>query len=381
MPWSFRIARIGGTDVRIHVTFLLLLAWLGWMFYQQGGWDAAASGLVFILLLFACVVLHEFGHALAARSFGIPTPDITLLPIGGVARLQRMPDQPVQELIVALAGPAVNVFIALGLWIYLSAIGSTSAIDDAGTLTKLEDPSTSMAARLLGVNIILVLFNMIPAFPMDGGRVLRALLAMMMPYARATQIAASIGQGLAFIFGFLGLMYNPMLLFIALFVYMGASYEATAAQMRELGRGLSVADALVTDFQALHSGATLERAIELLLTTSQHEFPVLDGAGRVLGILTRDGLISALKRDGPGAAVDDAMMRDVSSVTISTPFDEAFRTMNECQCPALPVLDSHGRLAGLFTPENVGEMVMVQTALGGNGQLNRLRGGQATLAR
>jgi Zn-dependent protease/CBS domain-containing protein len=380
MPWSFRIARIGGTDVRIHITFLLLLLWLGWMYYQQGGWDAAIEGIVFILLLFLCVVLHEFGHALAARAFGIPTPDITLLPIGGVARLQRMPDKPSQELIVALAGPAVNVVIALLLFLYISLSGTGGAIDDAQSLTKLEDSSTHMAARLLGVNIMLVLFNMIPAFPMDGGRVLRALLAMMMPYARATQIAASIGQGLAFLFGFLGLLYNPMLLFIALFVYMGATYEATAAQMRELGRGLSVADALVTDFQAVRSGDTLDRAIDLLLTTSQHEFPVIDETGRVLGILTRDGLISELKKSGPGGVVDDAMLREVPSVRISTPFDHAFRTMNECQCPALPVLDEHGRLAGLFTPENVGEMMMIQTALGGNGHLNRLRRSRAAAA-
>src|SRR4051794_10663658 len=215
MGWSIRVARVAGTDVKVHVTFLLLLAWVWFTHYRVGGTEAAWQGVLFIVLLFACVVLHEFGHAFAARLYGILTPDITLLPIGGVARLQRMPDKPGQELVVALAGPAVNVVIAAVLF---AVLGRTAEADE---VAHLEDPRADMLARLAGVNVMLVVFNLIPAFPMDGGRVLRALLAMRMSYGRATQVAASIGQGIAFLFGFLGLLFNPLLIFIAIFIYLG----------------------------------------------------------------------------------------------------------------------------------------------------------------
>jgi len=217
MPWSITIARVAGSEIRIHVTFLLLLAWLGIDYYVQGGAAAALNGVLFILAVFACVVLHELGHAIAARRYGIATPDITLLPIGGLARLSRMPDKPSEEIVIAIAGPLVNVVIALVLFLALSAPF------DARALSHIADPATGFLARLAGINVFLVLFNLIPAFPMDGGRVLRALLAFRLGRRRATEIAARIGQGLAFVFGFLGLFYgNPILVFIALFVWIGA---------------------------------------------------------------------------------------------------------------------------------------------------------------
>src|SRR6267143_6683157 len=191
MRWSIKIARVAGIEVRLHLTFLLFLAWVGFSYYRLGGAPAATQGVAFMLALFGCVLLHEFGHALVARGFGIRTPDITLLPIGGVARLQRMPDQPWQELIVAIAGPLVNVVIAAVL---IFALGQQAAFEH---IEHLQQPGVEMLAKLASVNISLVLFNLIPAFPMDGGRVLRSLLAMTTTYARATQIAASIGQALA----------------------------------------------------------------------------------------------------------------------------------------------------------------------------------------
>src|ERR1044071_9790845 len=211
MQWSIKVARVAGTEIRIHFTFLLFLAWIGIGYYQAGGAAAAIQGILFIVLLFGCVLLHEFGHVLAARVYGIRTPDITLLPIGGVARLQRMPDEPWQELVIALAGPLVNVVIALTLFVFVGWRGFS--IEGAAS-------GADLLVQLLAINVILVLFNLLPAFPMDGGRVLRALLATRLSYARATQIAASIGQACAFIFGFLGLFGNPLLIFIALFVYM-----------------------------------------------------------------------------------------------------------------------------------------------------------------
>src|SRR6266705_651476 len=355
MGWSLPIFRIAGIQLRIHVTFLLLIAWLAFGYYSAGGSAVAAARVLFVLLLFACVVLHEFGHALAAKAFGINTPDITLLPIGGVARLERMPEKPVQELVIALAGPMVNVVIALGLFV-------------AGGSQALLNPSTveggGLVAQLLTINILLVLFNLLPAFPMDGGRVLRALLATRMSYARATQVAATVGQGFAFIFGFLGLFGpNPFLLFIALFVYIGASQEAALAQMKDVSRRFPVSSAMVREFRTLSENATLEEAVDALLATSQHDFPVVDETGNVTGVLTRHDLIAALRKNDPGLHVGDVMRRDIPTVTTGTRFEDAFRIMQECNCPAVPVLDRMKRLVGLLTPENVTELMMVQSAM------------------
>jgi Zn-dependent protease len=225
MSWAINIGRIAGTAVRIHITFILFLGWIFFASYVAEGLQAALASLVFLVLLFACVLAHEFGHIFTARAFGVATPDVTLLPIGGVARLERIPEEPRQELLIAIAGPLVNVAIALGLVL-------AGARLQAGDLAAMDSSSVSLADRLAAVNLFLALFNMIPAFPMDGGRVLRALLATRMGYVRATEIAAKIGQGVAFALGFVGLLYDPMLIFIAIFVYLAASGEAHVVAMR-----------------------------------------------------------------------------------------------------------------------------------------------------
>jgi Zn-dependent protease len=357
MSWSIPIFRVAGILVRIHVTFLLLVAFLAWSYYAQGGSAVAAERVFFILLLFGCVLLHEFGHAIAAKAFGINTPDITLLPIGGVARLERMPEKPSQELIVALAGPAVNIAIALGLFLVVGARG-IGGVTDTGSVDH-----PSLLTKLMVINVWLVLFNLLPAFPMDGGRVVRAVLATRLNYARATQIAATIGQGCAFIFGFLGLFGNPMLIFIALFIYIGASQEAAVAQMRDVSRGMPVSSAMVREFRTLASDATLFEAVDALLATSQHDFPVLDPSGAIAGVLLRNDLIAALRKDDPALRVGDIIRRNVPTVTTGTPFDEAFRVMQESNCPAVPVVDRMQRLVGLLTPENVSELMMVHSAM------------------
>jgi len=226
MRWSFKVASVAGIEVRIHLTFLLFLAWIGFSYYQVEGLPGAVQGVLFILSLFACVLLHEFGHAFAARGFGIATPDITLLPIGGVARLTRIPDKPWQELVVAIAGPLVNVVIAAAL---IFVVHRSAELEQ---LQYLESPRVELLSKLASVNVMLVLFNLIPAFPMDGGRILRALLAMAMPYAQATQVAAWIGQGLAVVFGIFGLFGNPLLIFIAFFIFAGAQQEAAIARAK-----------------------------------------------------------------------------------------------------------------------------------------------------
>jgi Zn-dependent protease/CBS domain-containing protein len=355
MGWSIPILRVAGIQLRIHITFLLLIAWIAFAYYyaQGGSGVAVVGGVLLILLLFACVVLHEFGHALAGKAFGINTPDITLLPIGGVARLERIPDEPVQELVIAAAGPAVTALIALGAFI------------GGGSWDYPPTEKTSIPDLLFTMNVVLLLFNLLPAFPMDGGRVLRALLATRMSYARATQVAATVGQGFAFVFGFIGLLYPNwfMLIFIALFVYIGASQEAALAQMKDVSRRFPVSSAMVREFRTLGADATLEEAVDALLATSQHDFPVVDESGNVAGLLTRQDLIAALRKNDPALRVGDVMRRDIPTVTTGTRFEDAFRIMQECNCPAVPVLDRMKRLVGLLTPENVTELMMVQSAM------------------
>jgi Zn-dependent protease len=220
MGSSLKIVSVFGIELRINVSFLLLLGFFWFRYYQVGGTSGAIQGVVYILILFACVTLHEFGHAFAARGFGIQTRDITLYAIGGVARLNRIPEKPWQELIVAIAGPLVNVVIA-GVLFLVTHI--TTGFQDAEVL---ESPRIELLQKVAWANVFLIVFNLIPAFPMDGGRVLRALLAMAMPYARATQIAAWIGQGVAVLFAIFGFFYNPILVFIAFSIFVGAQQEA-----------------------------------------------------------------------------------------------------------------------------------------------------------
>lgn len=357
MSWSFPIGTVRGTVIRIHLTFLLLLLWIAGTGFAAGGTQAAIASTVFVCLLFLCVLLHEFGHVFAARRYGVRTPDITLLPIGGVARLERIPEKPQEELVVALAGPAVNVVIAALLFLVLGGIPPMQAA------AELHSPGQGILERLAWVNVTLVIFNLIPAFPMDGGRVLRAFLAWRMGYVRATQRAAAVGQGVAFLFGLLGLFGgNPLLVFIALFVYLGASSEAHAVQMREVGRGIPAADAMITRFEALSPAARIEDAVALLIATTQREFPVVDGGGALRGVLTREAMIQALKEQGPEAPVLEAMTREIPLVRARQCLADAMEALQQTQAPAVGVTDAAGRLVGLVTPETVGELMMVHAA-------------------
>lgn len=357
MGWSLNIGSIAGTAVRIHITFLLFLGWIFIASWVSGGADAAWSGLSFMVLLFACVLAHEFGHIFTARAFGVSTPDVTLLPIGGVARLERIPDKPSEELLVALAGPAVNVVIALVLVLLAGANLHTNS------LAAMERAQISMVDRLAAVNLFIAVFNMIPAFPMDGGRVLRALLAIKLGHVRATEIAASIGQVVAFGLGFLGLFGNPLLIFIAIFVYLAASSEAQLVAMRAMSRDVPVAAAMMTQIARLAPQAHIDEAVDTLLRTSQSEFPVVDSDGRLAGVLSRGDMIRALKQLGPDARVADAMTAAVPTVGHRACLEEAVRLLQEKQAPAVGVTDAGGKLVGLITSETIGEMLMVRDAL------------------
>jgi len=350
--WSIRIGSIAGIRLEIHVTFLLFVGFIA----IQGGLLSgeprnALNQVALLLSIFACVLLHELGHATAARRYGIRTREIVLLPIGGVARLERMPDKPQQEIVVALAGPAVNVVLATVLGLVLGRQGIFSGIGD------------KILPNLFWVNVVMLAFNLIPAFPMDGGRVLRALLAMRLPYVRATRWAAGIGQGFALLFGVIGYRYfhNPMLMFVALFVFLAAGEERALVQARASMSGFPARAAMISEFEVLDVRDPLQRAIDLLMAGSQQDFPVLE-AGAPVGMLSRSDLILALQRHGSDVAVGEVVRRDGQTAEAGEPLEEVLQRMREHRHNALPVL-SGGRLVGLVTTENVSELLLVQDAL------------------
>jgi Zn-dependent protease len=308
--------------------------------------------VVFIIALFGIVIMHELGHALMARRYGIRTRDITLLPIGGIARLERMPDDPKQELLVALAGPAVNVVLAAVIY---------AAFLPAMTLADVNPASGKFMVNLMWVNVILAVFNLIPAFPMDGGRVLRALLAMRMDYLRATQIAATTGQGLALVFGLVGLFTNPFLVFIALFVWMGAAGEASMVQIKSALGGIPIRHVMITDFRTLAPQDTLAQAVEHILAGFQEDFPILEN-GRLVGVLTRTDLMRALARSNQDTHVIEVMQKQFQTADPHEMAETVFARLRECNCSSLPVIQNN-QLVGIVTAGNVGEFLMIQAAL------------------
>jgi Zn-dependent protease/CBS domain-containing protein len=355
MGWSIRLFDIAGTAVRIHFTFFLLLAWIGTIHWMRGGPAEAVDGVLFIAILFLCVVLHEFGHVFAARRYGIKTQDVTLLPIGGVASLERMPEKPAQEIVVALAGPAVNLVIALVL------IGVLGARFDLSQMAQLEQAQSTLTGRVAAANVALLVFNLIPAFPMDGGRVLRALLAVPMGHTRATRVAAGIGQALAVVFGILGLLGNPLLMLIAVFIFLAASGEAGYVQARDYMRGYLAGQAMISEFQTLSPSATADEAAALLLRTTQQEFPVVDDAGALRGFLTRNALIAGLADTGGSTPVSAMMHKDVPTVPRNACLDSVFNTLQR-EPRVVGVVDPAQRLVGYITAENLTELVMIQSS-------------------
>ena len=355
--WSYRFATIFGTDIRIHITFVLLVAWYAFTAWQAGGAEAALASALFLVLVFGCVLLHEFGHILMARHYGIRTPSVLLSPIGGLAQLERMPEEPRQELFVALAGPAVTALIILGLG------GALAATNGTGDLLNFDPAHDRLVPALFRMNIVLLVFNLLPAFPMDGGRVLRALLVSRQGMVRGTRIAVRIGQLFAMGMGLLGLFGNPMLLVIAGFIYLAAEAEASMVETRAAGRGVTADAMMITDLRTLPVYATLEQAVRLLLAGEQREFPVVDNDGRLEGLLTRDTLIRGLADQGPGATVGTVMARQVEPVTAGTSFDQALERLRTSGLPALPVVDQNRIVIGLITTDNITDLLLVRRHL------------------
>jgi Zn-dependent protease/predicted transcriptional regulator len=352
MHWSVTIGRIGGTAIRLHITFILFLMWIGISDYHAEGFLSARSSVIFLLLLFACVVAHEFGHILMARHFGIKTPDVTLLPIGGVANMERIPEDPWQELPVALAGPLVNVAIA-GVLMFFGKL----AFADFASIDLATAP---LVPRLALVNISLVAFNLVPAFPMDGGRVLRALLAMKLGPQRATEIAARLGQGFAFLFLALGLVYNPMLILIGLFIFVTGSAELQAGQAHRALDGLTVSDCMEQNVQILARDQTLSDAVDILLRSSQRSYPVVDAKGIPIGMLDRVDLPDILK-SADATTLVSTVMRAPRILHATTKLEDAMKDMGQMRNAPEIVTDGQGHVIGMLTLQSIAEILLIRT--------------------
>lgn len=350
--WSWTVGRVRGIELRIHATFVALLAWFAVQAWPHG-MVAVLAELAFILVLFGCVVLHELGHALTAQHFGVRTRDITLLPIGGIARLERMPTEGRQELWIALAGPAVNVVIAAVLF------GVLAVVPDSGSLV------VDVLTKLAIANLALAVFNLLPAFPMDGGRVLRSALAVRRGRLWATRRAVAVSRVFAIALGLLGLWANPLLALIAVFLWMSASGELMDVQVRAAAQNVLVADAMVLRFVTLRERDSLARSLEELLAGTQEDFPVVDG-GRLVGMLHRPRLMQGLAEHGPDALVSAVMRPPQPVLQANLPLVEAIEQMEQLdgvEGHALAV-ERQGRLVGLLTKGNLAELLAAREALG-----------------
>ena len=368
IKWSLRIGQIAGIGIYVHWTFSILLVWFGAMRYAARESVAdAAIGVGLLIAVFACVLLHELGHALTAQRFGIPTRDITLLPIGGVARLERMPEDPTQEMIIAVAGPLVNVLIA---GVLLAAIWLSGELGQTVRLNLILDDGWmlggadvwSFLTLLTFINLMLVVFNLLPAFPMDGGRVFRAILTRSSgDYEWATHVAATVGQIMAIGFFVVGILsVKVVLILIALFVFLGAQAEANMVQMRSLFRNLRVRDAMMTQYDVLRPEDTLDVAAERLMAGAQQDFPVVV-TGRLVGLLERASLVAALRDRGDTAPVAEVMRGEVATVGETELLQSTLERMQTDGIHTLPVVRDD-ELVGLVTLENVGELVMLRSA-------------------
>ncbi len=336
----------------VHATFLFLP--LIFLLYK------GVASMLLVLVIFACVLLHEFGHALTAKRFGVLTRDITLLPIGGLARLEKIPREPRQELLIALAGPGVNVGIA-ALLFPLSLAAGWGPISDILT-GEIAMTGQVLVESLVLINMMLATFNIIPAFPMDGGRVLRALLALKLDYVKATRIAVVVGQVLAIAFGLFGILNEHFLLvLIAFFIYLGAAHEGAIAQYRESFQGLPASCAMITNFRVLDETDRLETAVEYLLLGTQVDFPVMREQ-EVVGMLTRAVLIDSLRKKGPYVTLSSLPLKEVTPLEDDLPLDLAFEALQEQGVQSLPVM-RRGQLVGLINMENLAEFSMVQAAM------------------
>ena len=368
MKWSFSIARVSGIDIKIHATFAAILG-LGafqWGFPKglegESSLAGAAFGMGLMILLFTCVVLHELGHSLVAQRFGLTVREIVLLPIGGIARLEKNPEKPLHELLIAAAGPLVNVAIAVVLFFAGGIAVNFGALEGRAIFeTPAGPPSLAVLwAWLFTANVALAVFNMIPAFPMDGGRVLRAALAMKLGFSRATRIATGVGQAIAFAFGLLGVLSgNFILVIVAFFVFMGAGQERAEEQARTVLTTLRVGDAYNRYALTLAPGDHVSKVVDYILTSYQPDFAVMQGT-RLLGVVTRDAVLTTLASEVNDLYVAGVMKRDVLTVDASQGLDDVRRLMAE-KGERIVAVNRGEDFLGLVSMEDIAEALVVSS--------------------
>lgn len=355
MKWSVSIGKIFGINFRIHVTFFLLLFFIFASVANQRGTQNALLAVLFICAVFVCVLIHEVGHSLIGRRFGKEAKSITLLPIGGVATMEEMPEKPAQEMAMAIVGPLINLVIAGVLLLF---VGRWTGIRAP---SLYPDSASTFFAELIGVNIMLALFNLIPAFPMDGGRVLRGVLATKMNYVAATSLAVQIGQTLAMLFIFFGIFFNWWLALIGLFLYIGAGSEKQHVMLRSYLHQVPVSEAMTTEFRSVRPDEALSRALEHFYHGCQDDFPVIGETG-VEGILTRDRILASIHEKGLNVLVRDVMDRNFATVESRMPLDEVYRRLSSSHKTAVAVVDG-GQIKGMVCLDGISRYFMVQTAL------------------
>lgn len=359
MSWSFRIARVAGIEIKVHFTFLLIVI-LGAMQFSQYGIRGMLFGVVMILALFACVTLHELGHSVVAMKFGVPVREIILLPIGGVAMLARIPRRPAKELAIAVAGPLVNVVIAvaIALGLGINAALGRFHMDELVTAARSGPSAMLLMLWLLRANIALVLFNLIPAFPLDGGRMFRALLAMKMGHARATRVAVGVGQMLAVLLGMYGLMSGGVLMvFVAAFIFFAAAAEQNESRQRTVLAGQTVGDAYNRNAIVLSPTDHLSTVVRYILTGYQPDFAV-ENVHELIGVVTRADVINALQRHVDDVPVSTIMQQHPLHLDASTSLDDALRKMSEQSTRIAAVYDNEHFL-GLISAEDIAEAFAV----------------------
>ncbi|MCC6215083.1 MAG: site-2 protease family protein [Polyangiaceae bacterium] len=362
MTWSLRVARVRGIDIRVHATFLLVVTYFVIAGYRHGPIGAAFGGAL-VVLIFASVTLHELGHSLVAQALGVPVREIVLLPIGGVARLGREPRTPLHELLIAVAGPAVNVLLAVGLAALGVSVFGPAWLTELELLEAMEgQPSASgLVANLLVSNVLLGVFNMLPALPMDGGRVFRATLAMFTTRERATNVAATVGQVLAASMGIFALLKgNFVLALIGGFVFLAAGQERYAVNSRVVLQHLRAGEVVNPNAVVLEPSHLLGDVLDWVLQTGQSHFAVIAG-GRLLGVASRDGVLAAVRRTGLGAPVTQAL-EPVPVVPAQLTLEELRAALVETGASAVAVEDADG-FAGLVTADDLARVASVATAL------------------
>ncbi|MFQ6099201.1 MAG: site-2 protease family protein [Armatimonadota bacterium] len=369
MGWSFQIGRLFGIPIRVHITFFILplIIWLGGS--VRGAFMGGLTGVIFICALFGCVVLHELGHSIVARNYGIVVKDITLLPIGGVSNMERIPEEPRQELAISIAGPAVSagVFVVIAVLLGIGGLNPFSA-PPMRDVTGHPMGFVGFLRQLMWINLILAIFNLVPAFPMDGGRILRAFLAEHMDYVRATQTASVVGQAFAFLMGFVGLFLNPWLILVAIFVFMGAGQEEQQVRVRSVLRDVPAAAAMLTRFDALAPEHTLRQALELASRGFQHDFPVVRD-GTVVGIITHEDLLRGLYESGLDRPVGEIMRTDLCPRSPDATLEVFYDDVAHGRCHIFPII-SGGQLVGLVTPDSISRYIVTTT---GHPTLDRQR--------